>query len=144
MALGFLSKYRDLGILILRIGLGGMFLFHGVPILFGGPEIWEKVGIMGMSSLGIDFIPAFWGFMAGIAECLGSICLILGLFFRPACIILTMTMIIAANMHLKRGDTVGGASHAIENGFVFLSLMFIGPGRYSLDEKFNFHQHIEP
>ncbi len=136
MILTFLDKHRDTGLLILRIGLGCMFLFHGLPKLFGGPEKWEKVG-MAMGSLGITFLPAFWGFMAAISEALGGLCLILGFLLRPACILLTITMLVATLSHLSRGDGLGGASHAIEVGIVFLSLILIGPGKHSLDEKLN-------
>lgn len=134
MILTFLDKHRDIGLLILRIGLGCMFLFHGFPKLFGGPEKWERLG-GAMAAFGITFIPAFWGFMAAISESLGGICLILGLFLRPACILLAITMLVATISHLSRGDGLGGASHAIEVGIVFLSLILIGPGKYSLDKK---------
>ncbi len=137
MILTFLSKYRDTGILILRIGLGCMFLFHGFPIIFGGPEIWEEVGSLVMPDISIQLITVLGGFIAAIAEFVGGICIILGLFFRPACLLLAITMTFASVMHLRRGDTLGGASHAIENGIVFLSLIFIGPGKYSIDEKFS-------
>ncbi|MCK5427530.1 MAG: DoxX family protein [Thermodesulfovibrionia bacterium] len=134
MLLTFLSKYRNIGLLILRIGIGCMFLFHGAPKIFGGPEKWEQLG-MAMSNVGIQFMPVFWGFMAAFSEFIGGICIILGLFFRPVCILLTITMIVAAAMHLGKGDGLRGASHAIEAGIVFLSLILIGPGKYSLDEK---------
>lgn len=134
MILMSLDKYRDQGLLLLRIGMGIMFVFHGTPKLLGGVEQWEKIG-MAAGSVGINFMPVFWGFMATFAEFFGGICLILGLFFRPACILLTITMIIAASMHLDRGHGFGRASHAIEAGIVFLSLIFIGPGKYNLDEK---------
>lgn len=136
MILTFLNKYRDFGLLILRIGLGSMFMLHGAPKILGGPEKWEKIG-MAMSSLGIEFIPVFWGFMAAFSEFIGGICIIFGIFFTPACILLGITMAVAVNMHLSRGDGFQTASHAIESGIVFLSLIFIGPGKYSLDEKFN-------
>jgi putative oxidoreductase len=113
-----------------------MFLIHGGPKLFGGPEKWGKIG-MAMASLGIGFMPTFWGFMAAISEFFGGICLILGLFFRPACILLTLTMIVAALSHFGRGEGLGGASHAIEVGIVFLSFILIGAGKYSLDETLN-------
>ena len=139
MILTFLNKYRDVGLLILRIGIGCMFLFHGAPKLFGGTEKWEKVGAA-MGSIGIQFMPVFWGFMAAISEFFGGICIVLGLFFRPACILLTITMAVAASRHLGKGEGLGGASHAIEDGIVFLSLILIGPGKYSLDEKLSHYR----
>ncbi len=134
MILTFLDKYRDIGLLILRVGIGGMFLFHGAPKIVGGPEKWEQLG-MAMGTFGIHFLPVFWGFMASFAEFFGGILVILGLFFRPACILLTINMTVATSFHLNRGDGLLGASHAIEDGIVFLSLIFVGPGRYSLDQK---------
>ncbi len=133
MILTALSKYKDFGLLFLRIGIGGMFIFHGAPKMFGGPEGWERIGAS-MASVGIEFVPVFWGFMASFSEFIGGICIILGLFFRPACILLAITMTIAASGHLSRGEGLRRAAHAIENGIVFLSLIFIGPGKYSLDE----------
>jgi len=47
---------------------------------------------------------------------------------------LFFTMLIAALSQLSRGDGLCGAAHAIENGVVFLILIFIGPGKYSIDE----------
>lgn len=132
MFLSSLSKYSDLGLLILRVIVGSMFLYYGRPMLFGGPAKWAQVG-QAMGALNIHFWPAFWGFMAGFAEFFGGICLILGLFFRPMCMLLVFTMAVAANMHLRKGEGLFGAGHAIEDGVVFLSLIFIGPGRYSLD-----------
>ena len=139
MVLTFLNKHRHIGLLVLRIGIGLMFIVHGAPKLFDGPEKWEKLG-MAMATLGIGFLPAFWGFMAAVSEFFGGICLILGFVFRPACILLTITMLVAAISHLSRGDGLGGASHAIELGVVFLSLILIGAGKYSLDEKLRPHQ----
>jgi putative oxidoreductase len=43
-------------------------------------------------------------------------------------------MTIAAWGHLSRGEGLRRAAHAIEDGSVFLGLIFIGPGKYSLDE----------
>ena len=134
MILSFLDKYRDMGLLILRVGMGAMFMVHGAPKLFGGPEVWGKVG-MAMGTVGITFLPAFWGFMAAVSEFVGGLFLILGFLTRPACVLLSITMLVAALMHLGKGDGLGGASHAIEAGVVFLSLVLIGPGKYSLDER---------
>ncbi|MGE5693286.1 MAG: DoxX family protein [Candidatus Zixiibacteriota bacterium] len=129
--IGQLQKYRDMGLLILRIGFGGMYLFHGWPKLSAGPERWTKLG-GAMGNLGIDFFPAFWGFMAAAAEFFGGLCLIFGLLFGWAALLMAATMAVAAVNHFSRGDGLSGASHAIENGIVLFSLLFIGPGKYSL------------
>ena len=134
MCLEFLDKYRNVGFLVLRLGIGGMFAWHGYGKVMAGPELWVKLG-GAISFLGIDFAHTFFGFMAAISEFGGGICLILGLFFRPACFMLFFTMFVAASMHLGQGDGLKTASHAIELGIVFLSLIFIGPGPSSLDAK---------
>lgn len=128
----FFEKHKDTGLLILRVGLGAMFLTHGAPKMFAGPEMWAKLG-MAMGNIGIHFLPVFWGFMASFSEFAGGLFLMLGLFTRPACALLAFTMSIASIFHFSRGDGLKGASHAIENGIVFLSLILIGPGKYSLD-----------
>lgn len=129
-----LGKYRNTGLLILRVGLGAMMMFHGLPKIMGGPDHWAGIG-SSMKVIGINFIPAFWGLMAALSEGMGGFLLLLGLFYRPVNMLLTFTMIIAALVHLNKGEGIMGASHAIELGIVFFSLIFIGPGKYSVDKK---------
>lgn len=129
-----LGKYRNTGLLILRVGLGVMMMFHGLPKIMGGPDTWAGIG-GSMKVIGINFIPAFWGLMAALSEGMGGFLLLLGLFFRPVNMLLTFTMLIAALVHLNKGEGIMGASHAIELGIVFFSLIFIGPGKYSVDKK---------
>ncbi len=130
-----LDKYRNLGLFILRFGIGICFMIHGYPKLAGGPAMWAKIGGV-MSMVGISFAPAFWGFMAAFSEFFGGLLLLLGFFFRPANLLLFVTMVMATTMHFAKGDDFNTASHALELGIVFLSLIFVGPGAYSLDEKF--------
>ena len=59
MVLRFLDKYRDIGLLVLRTGIGGMFIMHGLPKLMGGPDKWMMLGGV-MKSLGVDFAPMAW------------------------------------------------------------------------------------
>lgn len=129
----FLDRYRDIGLLILRVGIGLAFIFfHGMGKLFDGPERWATLGERAQY-VGIAFWPPFWGFMAGLAEFGGGLLLILGLFFRPALILMTCVMITAAAWHI--GSGTGSPYHAIEMGILFVSLFLIGPGRYSLDHR---------
>jgi putative oxidoreductase len=134
--IGRLQKYRDTGLLILRIGFGGMYLWHGWPKLSGGPERWTKLG-GAMGNFGIDFFPAFWGFLAACAEFFGGLCLIFGVFFGWAGLLMAATMLVAATSHFSRGEGLRGAAHAVENGIVLISLVFIGPGKYSLAGLFS-------
>ncbi|RVU01382.1 DoxX family protein [Mucilaginibacter limnophilus] len=129
-----LGKYKNFGLLLTRLGLGVMFIWHGYPKLMGGPQMWEQLG-MSMQNFGINFLPTMWGFLSAITESFGGLLILIGFAFRPACIFLTINLIVAAVMHLSKGDGVMGASHAIEVAFVFAGLLFVGPGRYSVDKK---------
>src|SRR5262245_13291062 len=115
------DQRRDLGLLVLRVGIGAMFMAHGWPKLIGGPAKWETLGTA-TQVVGIAFAPVFWGFMAAIAELGGGLLLALGVAFRPACTLLLCTMIVASTKHLAQGDGFGKASHAIEAAILFLSL----------------------
>ncbi len=132
------SLNLDVGLLLIRVGIGlSMAIFHGWGKISGGPETWERIG-GSMQNLGIDFLPAWWGFMAGFAEFFGSLLLIVGLFSRPAAALLAATMTVAAIRHLSLpADAANagwaGASHALELLVVYLGLLLTGPGRLSID-----------
>ena len=128
------SEYRNIGLLILRIGLGIMFILHGYPKMFGGPDTWVQVG-MATQYLGIDFAPMFFGFMAGVVEFFGGIFLLAGLFFTPTVSFLFVVMLVATAKHIGAADGFVSTSHSIEMAIVFLALLFIGPGKYCLDNK---------
>ena len=132
--LASLGKYRNTGLLMTRIGLGILFMLHGYPKLLGGPEKWEVIG-GAMKYVGIDFLPLVWGLFAAITETFGGFLILLGLAFRPVCLLLTFTMAIATSMHLNSNEGFMSASQAIEMGVVFLGLAFVGPGAYSVDKK---------
>lgn len=129
------DRFRDLGLLLLRVGIGGMFMFHGWPKLAGGAAKWEKLGASAMGHFGIDFAPTFWGFAAAASEFFGGLLIAVGYAFRPSLLLLTITMVVAASSHLLGGDKFGKASHAIEAGILFLSLILIGPGKFTLQSK---------
>jgi putative oxidoreductase len=128
-----LDRYRDAGLLFLRIGIGILFLLHGWPKISGGPDLWGKLGGE-MGKIGLGFAPAFWGFMAAFAEFGGGILLMLGFLFRPALLLMIITMLVAIMHHFTGGDPASNAYQAIEMAILFISLFFIGAGKYSLDE----------
>ncbi|SRR6266404_3678358 len=133
MILGGLDKYRDYGLLVLRVGIGLMFVtVHGYPKISGGVPTWVKFGTTFNNVIGVSFIPAFWGFMAAISEFGGGICVITGFVFRPACGLMLFTMLVAAAANLRGGFGFIGASQALECGAAFLSLILMGPGKLTL------------
>jgi putative oxidoreductase len=127
-----LGKYKNHGLLIIRLGLGIMFIYHGMPKLLEGPDRWERLG-NSMSYLGIHFLPKLWGFLSAITETIGGILLMTGLFFRPVCILLLINMIVAVFSLFSRGESFSDASQAIEDAIIFAGLIFVGPGKYSMD-----------
>jgi len=131
MFMTWLDKYRDFGLLLLRVGIGGVFAtMHGWGKISGGPEVWERLG-SAIGALGVPvFLPTFWGFMAAFAEFVGAILLVFGFMYRPAAFLLLCTMIVATAMHAAKDENF---NHPLELGIVFLAMLFIGPGKYSLD-----------
>jgi len=127
----------DLGILILRLGIGlTMLIFHGWAKLTGGTEMWTQVG-GAMDSFGFGLPAAFWGFLAAFAESIGSAMLALGLLFRPITLMLAFTMFVAALVHLNmppENPNAGwsGASSAIVHLCVYVGLFFAGAGRFAV------------
>lgn len=131
---GNLGNYKNFGLLIIRAGLGVMFIYHGFPLLGGGVKRWEELG-SATRYVGIHFWPVAWGLLAVAAETFGGFLLIIGLAFRPVCLLLLIAMIVAAMFHLGKGQGVSEASHAIEDAIMFAGLIFLGPGKYSVDKK---------
>lgn len=121
----------DFGLLLLRVGIGVMFIIHGWGKLTGGTERWEAIG-SNVSNLGIDFGHTMFGFMAAFSEVFGGLFLILGILWIPANLLLLITMIVATQYHFSNGDSFSAISHPIEAGILFLALIFIGPGKYRL------------
>lgn len=130
-----LSKYRDEGLLLLRLVVGlYLAVGHGWGKIAGGPEQWAGLGGVMEGVFGIGFAPAFWGFLSGFAEFACALLVVVGLFFRPALILLVLNMFVASMGHIT-GVIDGGPEMAVLYGIIFLSLIFIGPGAYSLDDQ---------
>ena len=129
-----LGKYREGALLFLRVALGAFFIYaHGWSKLAGGVREWKRLG-GAMRHVGITFAPEFWGFLAAFSESIGAALIVIGFCFRPACLLLLITMTIAS-VSVANGGDLAKAAHPIEMAIVFFSLLFIGPGKYSVDKS---------
>lgn len=126
------ESLRDWGLLVLRVGVGSIFMAHGWPKLAGGASTWEKLG-HATKFVGITFAPTFFGFMAATTEFFGGLLVALGLFFRPALALLFMTMAVALSMHLGKGDGYTQWSNSATSAVIFLAMLLTGPGRFRVD-----------
>ena len=133
----FCGKCQDGGLLLLRVGIGILFLVHGVPKLLAGTALWEKLG-GSMGLLGIHFAPTFWGFMASFSEAVGGFCLVIGLFVRPAAALLAFTMIVATLFLVPKQADFAAISNPAHMIVVFLALLVSGGGEYSLGRRIGF------
>jgi len=127
-----IKTYPDLALLLLRVAFGlYMAIGHGWGKITAGTEKWAELGgVMGI--IGLDFAPAFWGFMAAISEFVAALLVAVGLVTRPAAILVALTMTMAATMHIVTGN--GSPESAIVYLAGFLAIALYGPGKFSLDK----------
>lgn len=130
---------KDLGLLILRVGIGAMFILHGIPKLIGGPAGWEGLAQHGLPFLPEGFISIAFGFAAMATELVGGLLLALGKFHRIVCAGLAGVMLVAFTT--KIGSVTGIGNFAKEAGWplelliVFVALYFMGPGKFTVGKR---------
>ena len=134
-SLSFLTPTRcsvDSGLLLLRLGIGGLFLYHGTPKMLGGPETWSGVG-GALSVFGITFWPTFWGLCAALSEFVGGLLLILGLGTRLVTPFIAFTMVVAI-MTKVTADPPEFFGYPLVMLIGLVALFLTGPGRFALDQ----------
>ncbi|NLR64787.1 DoxX family protein [Chitinophaga varians] len=111
--------------LVLRIGIGVLFLVFGIQKIMGGPAMWAFLGGT-LKMVGISQWPVFWGFMAMLAEVAGGIALITGFFIRPAAVALLFTMAIATLFKISSGAPFSDTAFPLSMMIVFAACIIGG------------------
>ena len=130
------STDAGLAPLAVRIPVGIIFVAHGAQKLFGwfGGYGLEGTG-QWMDSIGLH-PGTLLALLAGGAEFLGGLALLLGLLVRPASAVLAFTMLVAIfSVHIGKGLFMsnGGYEYALALLAVTAALFISGAGRFSLD-----------
>ena len=130
------TSTAGLDTLPLLVGAGVIFAAHGAQKLFGWFGGYGLEGTAGwMTSIGLE--PGLlMATLAGGAEFIGGLLLIVGLLVRPAAFMLAVTMVVAiVSVHLPNGLFL--ANDGYEFGLALLAvsigLMFRGAGSLSAD-----------
>lgn len=126
----------NLGVLIIRLVIGVLFIGHGAQKLFGSFGGYGLKGTGGwFESIGMK--PGVtMALIAGLAELFGGILFALGLFTPLAGIMIAGTMVIAiAKVHGPNGlwATSNGYEYNLTLLAVAIGVALIGPGQYALD-----------
>jgi putative oxidoreductase len=132
MRMAFLAKYADFGLLVLRVSVGILFILYTAPALMGGPSAWAHFGA-GARNWGIHSHLQIWGFVGALLGCIGGILVILGLSFRPG-ILALLVLAVGHAIGVQHGSGFRTALPSIEMCFVLAGILFVGPGKYSVDK----------
>ncbi len=96
----FLNSLQPLSLFVLRAALALIFIFHGYPKLIHPSEAMRAFFTQ-------HGLPVYFVSLAGILECFGGLLLIVGLFTRPAALLLAGEMAVAIwKVHSLRGALV--------------------------------------
>ena len=123
-----LSNQVSLAILILRVGFALLLIPHGYDklqeFLAGHHDFPDPLHVTPIVSQGLTIF----------AEFFCSILLFLGLFTRPALVVLIICMTIIAFL-IHGNDPLGDKEHALLYLIAYISIFLTGAGKYSLDAR---------
>ena len=123
----------DVALLIVRLIVGIIFLYHGGQLLFG---LFGGGGIQATVN-GADGKPGMGpvGYLVAIGQFFGGLGLVVGVLTRFSAAALIVVMLGAIFMvHLKNGFSVQGGGYEFNLALIgmLLAVLIAGPGRYTL------------
>lgn len=126
--LSYKSLNLDLGLLILRFFTFAFLMTHGWPkfqkLIAGNLEFFDPIGI----GSELSFI------LVTIAEFVCAILIIIGMFTRPALVVVFIAMFVVAFV-VHGDDPFGKKEHIFLYLVNYIVLFLTGPGKYSVDGR---------
>jgi len=133
-----LPKSASLGLLLIRLMVGAVFIYHGCQLLFGA---WGGPGLDGfagyLETIGVPYSHTS-ALLSALAEFVGGISLVTGAFLRLMAIPLVFNMVVAIfTAHAGKGfdSQKGGFEYPLTLAVVVVGLAIIGPGAYALGRR---------
>lgn len=124
-----MMAHKSKALLVLRLAAGIIFVMHGWDKLTpGGIEITGFADML--TKIGWPVAPLFFAWVVALTEFVGGLALILGIFTRPAGVLLSIVMLVAWGMAKKFGLPAGDADFALLA--ISIALAMVGPGSYSV------------
>jgi len=124
------ARFQPAVPLVLRIVLGAIFIAHGFQKISGGMHDFTAT----VAHLGFP-MPVAFAWAAALAEFLGGICVLAGLFTRWAALAIAIDMAVAiGKVHLHQ-RLVGGYEFPLVLFAVAVSIVLMGAGPASLDKN---------
>ncbi len=134
MILSFLNKYREAGILLLRVAVGLMLIRLGFPVVAGGSGHWRVAAPAITQFFHITTHLAFWGAVVAFTELIGGLLLLIGLLTRVVCLLVALGLTFQGISHLGHHASLAAGAEVAARAFIPYALLLIGPGKYSVDK----------
>lgn len=134
-----LFRHPDLGLLIIRAGVGIVLAISGYNKFMGGEKVLHAVGA-NINYLGLDvgsqnISTLIFGVLAAGSELVGGLFLLAGILYRTSAFFLIITMLVATLMKIdtSQGD-LKEFGYPMIMGLVLVGLLLTGPGRMSIQK----------
>jgi putative oxidoreductase len=125
------ANIEDLGRLLLRLGVGGLLLLHGIY------KVQNGIGFV-IESVTRGGLPAFFAYGVYVGEVVAPALVLIGLLTRPAGLLIAFDMLVAIFL-ARRADVATirpGGAWSIEAEMLFLlggcAIACLGAGRFGL------------
>lgn len=122
------NKYSDLALLLLRIGVGVIFIYHGWGKLTGIEGVQGFFGNIGIP------LPGIMAWVVAIVEFFGGLMVLFGAYAKIPYLLLAFIMLVAI-FTVKIGQGFEAARIDIMLLLTNLALFLLGSGQYSVDHK---------
>ena len=141
------SSATHFGLLVLRLGVGVIFVCLSYPLLVTDKETWRSLGQAAVEPVGITFGFWVWGLLGIVSMLAGGAFIALGVVFRPSALCLFITTALIAYMRYDGGQALApglpvpggllapGYGSALGAAVVCLALLISGSGGYAIGKS---------